>query len=294
MRPETAMLIYPLVAAMIYVCSALLVKRASSCGIGVWRTVFVLNWIMAGVFSLLWLAGGTMHAGLLWQPFVVAVLFVLGQMLQLLALDRGDVSVAIPLFGLKVLLVPLASALLFHETIPRYLWLSAILSLLGLTFLNRKDEGRPPRNLGITLFGGGLGSLSFALVDVFVKQWSPAWGAGRFLPLAIGMGAVLSLALVPFFKAPLRAIPRPVWKWLVPGGLLMGAQSVIFINTIAVYGSPTSANILYSSRGLWSVLGVWLIGHWFANDEQNLGARVLRWRLIGALFMTAAIVLVII
>ncbi len=293
MRPETAMLIYPLVAAMIYVCSALLVKRASSCGIGVWRTVFVLNWIMAGVFSLLWLAGGTMHAGLLWQPFVVAVLFVLGQMLQLLALDRGDVSVAIPLFGLKVLLVPLASALLFHETIPRYLWLSAILSLLGLTFLNRKDEGRPPRNLGITLFGGGLGSLSFALVDVFVKQWSPAWGAGRFLPLAIGMGAVLSLALVPFFKAPLCAIPRPVWKWLVPGGLLMGAQSVIFINTIAVYGSPTSANILYSSRGLWSVLGVWLIGHWFANDEQNLGARVLRWRLIGALFMTAAIVLVI-
>ncbi len=294
MRPETAMLIYPLVAAMIYVASALLVKRASSLGIGVWRTVFVLNWIMAGVFSILWFSGGTMHVGLLWQPFVVGVLFVLGQMLQLLALDRGDVSVAVPLFGLKVLLVPLATALLFHESVHRNLWLSAILSLLGLIFLNRKDQGRPPRNLGITLLAGGLGSLSFAFVDVLVKEWSPAWGAGRFLPLTVGMGAVLSFALVPFFKAPLRAIPRPVWRWLLPGGLLMGVQSVIFISTIAVYGKATSANILYSSRGLWSVLGVWLIGHWFANDEQNLGTRVLRWRLIGACFMMAAIALVIV
>ncbi len=288
------MLVYPLIAALIYVCSALMVKRASSCGIGVWRTVFVLNWLMAGTFSFLWLAGGKMHNDLLWQPLVVAVLFVLGQMLQLLALDRGDVSVAVPLFGLKVLLVPLATALLFHEPVNRNLWMSAILSLLGLTFLNRKVQGHPPRNLNITLFGGGLGALSFALVDVLVKEWSPAWGAGRFLPLTIGMGAVLSSALIPFFKAPLRAIPRPVWRWLIPGGLLMGVQSVIFINTIAVYGKATSANILYSSRGLWSVLGVWLIGHWFANDEQNLGAQVLRWRLVGALFMMAAIALVIV
>ncbi len=294
MQPETVMLVCPLVAALIYVGSALLVKRASACGVGVWRTVFVLNWIMAGIFSLLWLAGGTLHTELLWQPFVVAVLFVLGQMLQLLALDRGDVSVAVPLFGLKVLLVPLATAFVFQEPVPRNLWLSAILSLLGLTFLNRKDQGRPPRNLGITLLGGGLGALSFALVDVLVKEWSPAWGAGRFLPLAIGMGAVLSFALVPFFKAPLSTIPRPVWRWLIPGGLLMGIQSVIFISTVAIYGRATSANILYSSRGLWSVLGVWLIGHWFANDEQNLGVRVLRWRLIGALFMMAAIVLVIV
>ncbi|MEI6535432.1 MAG: DMT family transporter, partial [Verrucomicrobiaceae bacterium] len=228
MRPETATLIFPLIAALIYVCSALMVKRASASGIGVWRTAFVLNWVMAGLFSFLWLGGGSFHMNLLWQPFVVAVLFVFGQVLQLLALDRGDVSVAVPLFGLKVLLVPLCTTLFLHEPVHRNLWVAAMLSMLGLTLLNRKDQGRPPRNIGITLFGGGFGALSFALVDVLVKEWSPAWGVGRFLPLVIGMGAILSFALMPFFKAPLRSIPRPVWRWLIPGALLMGVQSIIF------------------------------------------------------------------
>jgi hypothetical protein len=107
------------------------------------------------------------------------------------------------------------------------------------------------------------------------------------------MAALFSLGLVPFFKAPLRAIPRPAWLWLVPSAMLLGVQSILFISTFVLFGHATSANILYSSRGLWSVLGVWLIGHWFQNEEQHLAPQVLRWRIVGALMMMSAIVLVV-
>jgi hypothetical protein len=83
------------------------------------------------------------------------------------------------------------------------------------------------------------------------------------------------------------------WPWLVGGSTLLGTQSIIFVSTLAVFGKATSANIIYSSRGLLSVAMVWLIGHWFANQEQNLGPKVMRWRLAGALLMMSAIVLVV-
>jgi hypothetical protein len=68
----------------------------------------------------------------------------------------------------------------------------------------------------------------------------------------------------------------------------------MFITSISVYGQATSANVLYSSRGLWSVVAVWGIGHWFTNREQHLGARVLVWRLVGAILMVAALMMVLV
>ena len=64
-----------------------------------------------------------------------------------------------------------------------------------------------------------------------------------------------------------------------------------FVITVAKFGNATSTNVIYSSRGLWSVVAVWAVGHWFANREQHLGTAVLRWRLAGAVLMMAAIVL---
>ena len=58
-------------------------------------------------------------------------------------------------------------------------------------------------------------------------------------------------------------------------------------------GGAARANVIYSSRGLWSVVAVWAVGHWFGNREQHLGASVLRWRLAGAVLMMAAIALVL-
>ena len=89
------------------------------------------------------------------------------------------------------------------------------------------------------------------------------------------------------------AIPRAAWPWLVSGCFLIAVQSLAFVMVIVKFRNATATNVIYSSRGLWSVLLVWALGHWFANREQHLGAKVLRWRLAGALLMMTAIALVV-
>ena len=81
---------------------------------------------------------------------------------------------------------------------------------------------------------------------------------------------------------------------MAAGAVCLSLQGMMFIVAVAEYGEATVANILYSSRGLWSVLAVWAVGHWFRNREQHLGARTLVWRLTGAALITIAIVLVIV
>ncbi len=273
----------------------MVLKRSSDLGVGLWRTTFVANLIVASLFSLLWLLGGPpVERELLWQPGVIAMCLFVGQLSQFLALEKGDVSVAVPVFGLKVILVAFFTPLLIGEAVSAKLWIAAFLSVVGITFLNRKDAGKPPRNLAITFIAGGVGAVAFAVFDVLVQKWGPSWGAGRLLPCIFWINALLSFGLVFRFSAPLSAVPGKAWPWLVGGCVLLGIQSITFVSTLAVFGKATSANIVYASRGLVSVLLVWMIGHWFANTEQNLGATVMRWRLAGALLMMSAIVLVVV
>lgn len=294
MPASTATVVFPLIAALIYVFSALLLKRSSELGVGIWRTTFVANMVAAAFFSALWLLGGPpVRVEDLWQPGAIALCLLAGQLSQFLAIEKGDVSVAVPVFGLKVVLVAFFTPLVIGDAVGAKLWCAACLSVLGITLLNRKDEGRSPTNIGITLVAGGLGAVCFAMFDVLVQKWGPGWGVGRLLPMIFWMNGVLSFALVPMFKAPLRAVPRGAWPWLLMGSALLSTQSIIFVSTLAIHGKATAANVVYASRGLLSVALVWLIGHWFANQEQFLGARVLRWRMIGAALMLAAIVLVV-
>jgi len=293
--PDTAAtVLYPLIAAFFYVVCALLLKRSSEHDVGLWRTTFIANIIVGILFSALWALGGPpVDPEKLWQPAVIAGCLFAGQLCQFLALERGEVSVAVPVFGLKVVLVALLTPFIIGEAVGLRLWVAAFLSVAGIFLLNRKDEGRAPKNIGITLVAGGAGAICFAMFDVLVQKWGPQWGIGRLLPLIFWINAILSFGLVPMFRAPLSSIQPAAWKWLLGGSVLLGLQSIIFVSTVAVYGRATATNVVYASRGLLSVALVWMVGHWFANQEQFLGAKVLRWRMTGAALMMAAIVTVV-
>ncbi|MFO1484623.1 MAG: DMT family transporter [Verrucomicrobiaceae bacterium] len=295
MPPALATTLFPLLAALLYAFGALVLKRSSDLGVGLWRTTFVANLIVAALFSLLWLLGGPpVQKELLWQPGVIALCLFIGQLSQFLALEKGDVSVAVPVFGLKVILVAFFTPILIGESVSLKLWIAAFLSVLGITFLNRKDASQPPQHLLITFVAGGIGAAVFAVFDVLVQKWGPAWGVGRLLPCIFWINALLSFGLVFRFSAPLGAVPARAWPWLIGGSALFGVQSITFVSTIALFGKATSTNIVYASRGLLSVVLVWMIGHWFKNAEQHLGPKVMRWRLAGALMMMSAIVMVVV
>lgn len=290
---STASILLPLVAAVLYVIGALLVKRAGDFGVGVWRTAFVSSLVTPALFMCLLPFGGTVHAELWWQPALLAVLFIVGHLLNYLALQRGDVSVATPVLGLKIILVAFFTTLVLAEKVPAKLWGAALLSSLAVALLNRTEGGKH-HHVGSTILFAGTSSAIFALFDVLLQKWSAAWGPGRFLPAMMAFVPVLGLGFMPFFHAPLRAVPRGAWPWLLTGCIFIGLQSLVFGVAVVKYGHVTAANILVSSRGLWSVAAVWLIGHWFGNRERQLGARVLRWRLAGAALMMIAIILVLV
>ncbi len=294
MPAQTAILLLPLLAAVLFTLSALFMKRSAELGAGLWRTAFVSNVISAILFcALLGMDAPPVRWELLWQPFCVALCLFVGLIAQFFAFEKGDVSITVPVLGLKVVGVALLTPFFTEDRVDACLWCAAFLCVLGIALLNRRHGGQPPRNVGLTLMGAGCTAASFALFDVLVQRWGPVWGAGRFLPAVYAFNALLSLALIPKFRAPLRALPAPTLKWLIPGAVLLGGQAILFVGTLAVYGKATIANVMYSSRGLLSVVAVWLAGHWFKNTEQDLGFRVLAWRLVGALFMLSAIVLVI-
>lgn len=285
--------LFPLIAAFVYAAGALLIKRAAELGVGVWRTAFVANIVAGIVYQPLWLLGGTIRPELWWQPVVAGLCFVAGQWLTFISLERGDVSVATPVLGLKILLVAVLVTALWGETLGWDVWVAALLATGAIVLLSRRDGSMAHHRVGQTIVTAGLAAAVYALFDIMVQRWAPAWGAGRFVPLALGVSAVSSFAFVPRFRAPLRTLRRGVWPWLLGGSAMMGVQSMLFVTTVARWGDVAAANVIYSSRGLWSVLLVWTLGHWVRSREQELERRVLLARLAGAVLMMAAIGLVL-
>lgn len=286
-------LLFPLASSIGYVVAVLLLKRSAAFGIGLWRTTFVANATTAVLFAPLWALGGTLlPLAQLWQPAIAGLLFFVGQICTFLAI-RGDVSVATPVLGSKIILVAFFSTLLLAERVPLVWWIAALLSTAAIVMLHRGHRAAGQR-LGLTIAMALGAATAFALSDVVVQKWTPRWGAGRFLPIMFWLLTVYSFALVPLFREPLRTISAAGWRWLMPGSVLLAIQGAGMAYAIGVFGDATAVNIVYASRGLWSVLAVWLIGHWFRNEEQHLGREVLRGRLIGALLMLAAIGLVVV
>lgn len=282
----------PFASSVLYVVAVLFLKQATFAGVGLWRATAVTNLLCGPAFALLWALGGRIPDGGLWyQPAVVALVFLVSQALGFLAIQRGDVSVATPVMGLKVVLVALGVTLLVGDPVPASLWAAALLSSLGILLLNL--GGRSSGQAGPAIVYGALAAAGFALFDVLVRRWAPAWGAGRFLPVAMGLVSLSSLAQMVFCRRFMGGVPPGGARPLYLGAAFMVAQAVSLIGAIGFFADTTTINVVYSARGLWSVLAVWFVGHWFGNREREGGAAVFRFRLVGAALLLSAVALAV-
>jgi drug/metabolite transporter (DMT)-like permease len=287
----------PLCCAFTYVIAALMLKRASALGVGAWRIGFLANWAMLLAF-LPWAflqpgATGPLPTAY-WQPLLNAVLFFGGQLFMLLSLQNGDVSVNTSVMGTKVIMVALLSHLLRAGEVPLAWWIGAVLSSVAIALLhvgdNHADRARVVRT-GLLAFAS---AVTFSFCDVILQKWSPPWGSGRYLLLMFGANALYSFAFIPFFRASLGTLEGRAMVWTLGGAAVLAVNNAGIALAIALWRRATSVNILYSFRGLVSLILVWAIGHWFANEEKNLSPRVFRARLAGAGLMIASIVIVLV
>src|SRR5687768_15120361 len=285
-------LLFPLASSVLYVAAALSLKRASEGGAGIWRSTFVLNLGAAACFSVLLLGPGGPGPTPLWQPAVIALLFFAGQALTMIALNRGDVSVATPVMGLKVVFVTIFVTLIVGDRMLIDYWVSAAMSAAGIALLNLGGGGRH-HHVAMTVGTSLAAAACYAMFDVLVRKWAGAWGVGRLLPAVMACAAVMSLALLPAMEGPLWRTPRTARGPLLLGTVFLGVQAVLLVRTLGLYPDTTRINVIYNTRGLWSVLAVWMVGHWWGNTERHAGRAVLLWRLAGAALMLGAIVIAV-
>jgi drug/metabolite transporter (DMT)-like permease len=283
--------ILPLLSAFGYTFAALMLKRATEGGVGPWRVTFLTNWAAAAVFAPWWFTGGEPFS---WTNLIHAVvtagLFFAGQILTFLALTRGDVSITTPVLGTKVMFVAFLAVLLGSEPLSGTLVFAALITTVatGLLGMDRRVEAT---NLWPSLLYGLTAAMFFATTDILMQRWVKEWGFGHFVPVMFLVIAVLSFSLVPFFKGSLAAMPPASFRWAVAGGATLGLQATGMAYAISVFHEVTTTNILYNTRGIWSVIIVWVVGHWFGNTEREHGARVMLRRLAGAALLLGAVFL---
>ncbi len=284
----------PLLAAILFAGSALLMKRTTRWHIEIWRVSFVCNVVSMITFQPFWLLAGDLPPwSLWWQPFGVALLYVVGQVLTLTSLSQGEISVAAPVLGLKIVFVPIFLWLLGAGLLPVSTWLACLGATLAVMLLNSTDGASERGKVLYSIVTATSGAAAFALFDVCIQLWSPTWGPGAFLPVMMGMSTLLSLALFPFFKQPLRAISRDAWPTLSGAALLIALQAVAIVASVAFWEQVAVSNVVYSTRGLWSLAAVWMLGRYLGASDSSLTPRVFMLRSAGALLLFASIALLV-
>ncbi len=278
------------IAAFGYAVAAAVSKYALAKGAGVLRLAFVANCLFVPTFAVPLIGNtNTIDWSLIVFPILTGVLFFLGQLFTFAAIRYGDVSLQTPIMGAKAVFVVFIAVLFGTETITLPLAFAAFASMFAVACLGFSGGGA--HRVGLTISLALLSALFFAGSDVMMGHYGRAFGAAHFMFIAMLVNAALSFCLLPFFKSPLRVIPKVAWPWLLLASLLMAGQALLLNYTLVRYQSVAEVNVIYSMRGLWAVL----IGVLFVKHLQQVGEpinlKIIGLRFAGALLMCMALVI---
>ena len=95
------------------------------------------------------------------------------------------------------------------------------------------------------------------------------------MPWGVLIGAAMAACVILAKEHGLAGIPQPAWRSMTLATALNVGQSLLLIWAIGKYRDATGLNVVYGSRGIWSVLIVWLLGAFLGTREGISGAKVL-------------------
>jgi drug/metabolite transporter (DMT)-like permease len=280
-----------LAASIVYTLATLCMKRSSSAGIGPWRTTVIWNALLALIAFPMWFVGESSFSwSSIMAPILISFGFFLGQLFNALAIHRGEVSVVTPIMSTKVVFVSILAVFFLTDDMTATLWVGALLSTVAILIMRGASHTEKKRLLPSIILGL-LSAMSFAGFDISIQRSGLSLGFAEIVSRTFTFAFLWSLLLIPFFKSSIQTVTRQTWTWLIIGGVLHSAQALVLAYVLSNFGNATRVNIVYSSRGFWSIVLVWIIGHWFGNFEKNQGGKVLIRRLIGSSLLGVAIVL---
>ena len=286
-------LLLPLASAAVYAMAAILIKVAISRGANSWAVALWSNLSM-GLLALPLLLFG--HDA--WRPasapwaLLAGCLFFAGQIGTFRSLASGDVSIATPALASKLVFVALMSLGLPGNRPDPDLWLAVGLTMAGVFLLHRgpcHHSARPLATAGWALFA----AVSFAGTDIITQTAVPRTGFTLFMPVMFGTLSALSvfLLLPHALRAAGRRAQSGAWGWGAAGIALLAMQSAGVATSIGIFGDATGVNVVYSSRGLWSLLLLALVARRLGVPEGAMDRKTFALRFLGSILILTGVVI---
>jgi drug/metabolite transporter (DMT)-like permease len=288
-------LLLPLASAVIYAVAALCLKIALGRGVTTWAVLFYSNLMLGILFAPLLLAGSSgWNLGGAPLALLSGFLFFLGQVGTFRSLQSGDVSIATPALAAKVVFVALLSLFIPGSRPDPDLWLAVVLTMAGMVLLHR-GPSRPASRPLPTLAWALMAALSFAAADIVVQIGASAAGFTLFMPVMFATVTALSLPLLRphILRPPRREVRAGALKWLAVGVVLIGVQATGMASAIGLFGDATAANVVYGSRGLWSLLLLALFAKMLGISDAIFDRGTLAVRVVGCALILVAVTLVL-
>ena len=291
---STIYLLFPFAASLLFTFGALFLKRATGSGINAWSSIFLANSLAAIFFSGFLLLGGEWPGiEYLWQPAVIALLYITGQSLILTSVSVGDVSVATPVASLKVIVVAFLMTITSHSTPPNAIWLAALLAASGVFLINYFVPKQGRSNVLVTACLAFSGACCFAFFDLCVQSFTPHWGTGYLATVSFWFVGIFSLGFLKV-TTPLSELRQKRWKSLSLGSLLVAIQASLLVYSISTFARADTINVIYSLRGLWGVIFAWMLASYFGGNELSMPRKTMYIRLAGASLLVFAVIITII
>ena len=297
-------LLFPLFSSIVFVVGMMFAKNAIVKGTSPWTGTFFGNLWLAIIWAVYGMSTGELLpvAGW-WQAAVIGLTFFLGQLFTYLAFQYGDVSVATPIFGVKVIMVAALASVFADEPIPLRVWAGAVLATLGVGLVqagtgtgkspqssNGPSTGRPSKSAVLTVILALSAALALSLFDIGLQTWGREWKSHRFLPMMFVWTGLFSCGVLPWVDRPSRLKELKTGRLMFIATLLMALQAMSMSYSLSAYGDATRINIVYALRGLWAVVLAWTLARVFGGREANQTARVMLLRLLGAGMLTFSVI----
>ena len=270
-------------------------KQAIVRGASPWTGTFWGNQWLAIFWVLVAVVRGSVVGFDMWLPAaVIGAMFVLGQLLTYLAFQVGDVSVATPVFGIKVIIVATLQSLFAGELISGRIWIAGVMATSGVVLIQWVDSAATKldrRKTMLSILVAGLAAFTLSLFDVSLQAWAKSINTYDFMPVMFGFVGLFSLVLLPKVDSVRHLKATGSFRWMFFATILMAMQAFSMCFSLAEFGDAARINIVYALRGLWGVLLAWALAKRLQTEEADLPRIVMIHRLAGAGLLTGAVLI---
>jgi len=307
-------LLFPLFSSVMFVLAMMFAKQAIDRGVRPWTATFLSNFWLASFWVIVAIVRWEIVPIQAWgHAAIIAVLFVLGQLFTYLAFQYGDVSVATPVFGVKVLMVAGLVAFATGTPVASIIWIAGAMAFAGIVLIQwsggkqkpqpAEDEPHDPpadgsdhaptehplRRQLVTILLALTAAFCLSLFDVTLQTWAKSWDSYAFLPVMFGMAGILSVGFLVRADGPKRVHKLGATRWLLTGTVMVMLQALSLTYALAEFGDAPRINIVYALRGLWGVVLAWAFAKKLGTSEADHPKSVMIRRLIGACLLVAAV-----